>query len=283
MDNPFEPKSENIPLAVYKDIAHPAAKEIGEFIKKIVSIITHPVGVGADILNNNLTKFIKKIEKVPKSEAVLFKPYIAIPIMQQMMLVEDETLSDCYAELLKKSFLKSEQNHILPNYSRILSSLSPEEVHLLDFLYNNKFITDVPFSNLSEPIPDNLAISEKVKNSNIPMSIQGIPFLEVRRTIKGSSDYSILNSRFIDYKKIDFLEKNLINIYIDNLKSLGLFDEKVNRWFRSKELYASLEDLAKLQYKDSDITFTKGQIKLTQLAKSFMLACTQKKSVSVKS
>ena len=90
---------------------------------------------------------------------------IAVPILQKLSYTEDDDLVELYTELLKKGCLKDSKNKILPSYVNIISSLTPDEVRLIDFLFKRQYVVYLSPSLFPERPPEFWLAREQEKNT----------------------------------------------------------------------------------------------------------------------
>jgi len=273
----------------YKDMAQPTARAVGNALGKVAGLALEPVGALADIGKANLMRFVKKLEKEERENPeniIPTKPSVAVPILEKMRYVDEDALAEAYAELLKNSCLKDRQAKVLPAYSEILARLSPDEVKILDFLYREENIYEIPVRELLKTVSDEDRL--KLAGTTVPVEmqmaypIQGIPFLEVRSdTRKKDGGWNVTVKYFTDVsRKVSLSSAESLDAYIENLQSLGIFQVRTNFWFIPVAIYSDLESEATRQYKDvierdgRTINLLKGEIRLTSLAESLLAMCT---------
>lgn len=131
---------------LYKDMAQPAARNVGLALGAITSvgIFLHLLSSwGTDRLNlclkHNLEKYAERIKEIPSESIVEAAPEVAIPILEKLSYVTNEELRDLYIELLAKASIKDELDKAHPSFINIINSLSPDEAGLLTYFkkYSN--------------------------------------------------------------------------------------------------------------------------------------------------
>lgn len=132
---------------LYKDMAQPAARNVGLALGAITSVglFLHLLtSWGTDRLNlclkNNLEQYAERIKEVPPEEVTEAPPEIAIPIIEKLSYVTNEELRELYIELLAKASIKSENDKAHPNFINIINGLSPDEALLLKYFKKNSKI-----------------------------------------------------------------------------------------------------------------------------------------------
>lgn len=135
-------------LELYKDMAQPAARNVGLALGAITSVglFLHLLtSWGTDRLNlclkNNLEQYAERIKKVPPENITEAPPEVAIPIIEKLSYVTNEELKNLYIELLTKASIKEENDKAHPSFINIINSLSPDEAALLKFFKENPSIS----------------------------------------------------------------------------------------------------------------------------------------------
>jgi len=128
------------------DLQKEAVKQSFEVVQKFINKIIPFEQIGGLINDQigylrlkNLVAIIKKTEKILKEKNIQpkdIKLKTLLPLLNYSSLEEDENLRDKWAALLKNALDPDRSKYIKPIYSEILKDLTPLEVELLDFLYN---------------------------------------------------------------------------------------------------------------------------------------------------
>lgn len=265
-------------LELYKDSLQPSVRIWGKYLGDLASRRVRA-------LRKNLLKAADKLQQENPENIISPKFDVAMPILEKMRYTEEEALADAYAELLKNSCLKDRQAKVLPAYSQILSSITPDEVKILDFVYREKNTYKTPVREVmkfaSEEEIKRILVNRNVSDDTlIHYPIAGIPFLEVRSNLKGRECGETLAKYFTDIdRKVDLSSSESVEVYIDNLRSLGILDAEVFS-FIPVAIYSELESEAARQYEtmiereNRVMRLVNGSIELTPLAKSFLAMCT---------
>jgi len=268
-------KSTSLAIQVYKDLGQVAFQHLGEYLGDAVK----------RCLNMNLSKAADKLQRENPENIALPKLGIAVPILEKMRYVEEDALAEAYAELLKNSCLKDRQAKVLPAYSQILASITPDEVKILDFVYREKNTYKTPVREVikfaSEEEIKRILVNRNVSDDTlIHYPIAGIPFLEVRSNLKERDGGEVIVKYFTDIdRKVDLSSSESIEVYIDNLRSLGILDAQ-HFSFMPVAIYSDMEKEVTRQYKETierenrEMALVKGRICLTTLAESFLAMCT---------
>ncbi|WP_252061153.1 DUF4393 domain-containing protein [Acinetobacter sp. AHP123] len=133
---------------LYKDMAQPAARNVGLALGAITSVglFLHLLtSWGTDRLNlclkNNLEEYADRIKKIPPEDITEAPPEVAIPIIEKLSYVTNEELRSLYIELLAKASIKEENDKAHPSFINIINSLSPDEAILLKYFKENPSIS----------------------------------------------------------------------------------------------------------------------------------------------
>jgi len=128
---------------MYKDMAQPAARNVGLALGTITSIglFLHLLSSwGTDRLNiclkNNLEQYAERIKDISPEQISETPPEIAIPIVEKLSYVSNEELRNLYIELLAKASIKDLNKKSHPSFVNIINNLSPDEAILLQILKN---------------------------------------------------------------------------------------------------------------------------------------------------
>lgn len=137
---------------LYKDMAQPAARNVGLALGAITSVglFLHLLtSWGTDRLNiclkKNLEQYSERLKEVPPEDIVEAPPEVAVPIIEKLSYVTNEELRNLYIELLAKASIKDENDKAHPNFTNIINSLSPDEALLLRYFKDNRTITPRQF------------------------------------------------------------------------------------------------------------------------------------------
>jgi len=274
---------------LYKDLAQPTVRNAGNALGEVADLIAAPVGRCASILKNNVLRTIDKLSKEHPENVVQTKHGVAVPILEKMRYVEEEALADAYAELLKNSCLKDRQAKVLPAYSEMLSRLTPDEVKILDLVYRKKNRYKVLVKDVLESKREkftqkygHLEISHEALDNSMLYPIDGIPYIEVRSNAKNPIEgFEVVVKYFTDInEKVVLSNPENFETYIENLRSLRIFDVEINVLFPPASIYDCLVREATRNYRSTieqhnrTMELLMGRMELTSLAQSFLAVCT---------
>ncbi|WP_209332853.1 DUF4393 domain-containing protein [Lunatimonas salinarum] len=124
---------------VYKDIAKPAAKEIGDVAGRTVKALLSPVrGMlwGWELIEKMVEEGVKKrFEKIPEERRKSPSPEIAVPLMQALSYTaQNETLREMYLNLLANSMDTSKDKDVHPSFVEIIKQMNSLDAKVFDKL-----------------------------------------------------------------------------------------------------------------------------------------------------
>lgn len=276
--------------SIYKDAASPALRSIGDALGMLAeAAIAEPLRRKAEqIRAKNIARTEEKLKKELPENITETKVSIAVPILERMRYIEEEELADAYAELLKNSCLRDRQSKVLPSYATLLSNLTSDEVRILNFVHKWQNYSNIQAGKLmqvgSESTKQEIMERGIQSHQIVKYSVWGIHALEIS-TKNEHEGFSTREKYFNDLEKKMTLERTEnIEIYIENMKSLGIMESLMGAHglgaaFVPKEIYDELEAEAKAKYGEGDnIDIQKRAIALTSLGLAFLDMCSPKKS-----
>jgi len=269
-------------LELYKDSLQPSVRIWGKYLGDLASRRVRA-------LRKNLLKAADKLQQENPENIISQKFDVAMPILEKMRYTEEEALADAYAELLKNSCLKDRQAKVLPAYSEMLSRLTPDEVKILDLVYRKKnryevLVKDVLESKREEFTQKygHLEISHEALNHSMLYPVDGIPYIEVRSNANNPLEgFKVVVKYFTDInEKVALSNPENFETYIENLRSLRMFDVEINVLFPPASIYDHLVREATRNYRSTieqhnrTMELLMGRMELTSLAQSFLAVCT---------
>ena len=273
---------------LYKDAAQPTVRSAGKAIGSVADLVFNPIGRCAKIASKNISKLLNKFDGEEQNNIVEPETNIAIPILQKLSYTEDDDLVESYTELLKKGCLKDSKDKILPSYANIISSLTPDEVRLIDFFFKGQYVVYLSPGLVPGILPETWAAHEYEKNTlgEFPIAYKSMPFLEVQDQHKSKGGWMTVIRYFTDIAdRVNFVHSNNVQLYIDNLEALGIFKIKNDELMVPVEIYKHLEKSTiienhkmKIEEQGRTMNLTRGTIDFTELGLSFLECCTPKKS-----
>ena len=242
---------------IYGDLAKPGVQQAGKALSTVIGLgntALWPIALANEkakiSLEANLEKYREKMQETPEEEVCEVAPEIGVPIAEKLSYVTNEELSEMYTELLAKASQKQKVNAAHPSFVNVISNCSPDEAILMKSV----------------------------------RGMRGIPFIEVRLTTKGKSEWNTLNGMIPGISCLAELQyRNNIHAYISNLEGLGVFQIRQDIFMVGDNIYEPLEENAKKAYTtiaentpDKELTFERGKIEITPFAHLLMDACFNK-------
>lgn len=246
----------------YNDLLSEPSKKAGNALGTIVNIgntVLWPIKWVNErtriYFENNLKKYEQKLESIPEEKVTEVPTEISMPILERFTYTSNEELSNAFVNLLTSASSIDTINTAHPGFIQLIDRLSPDEAILLKHFKSNPAIPVLTIKHYDNP----------EKSSEYLFVFKNKTGLEVR------------------IQEIKFPEN--INIYINNLESLGLI--KYSDYFyvelekeyeiiekQHKQLlenhfnkYSEEKDLKKAK-KES-----KGMYELTDFGELFISAC----------
>lgn len=252
-------QSPQILSMIYEDLAQPSVRKVGQALDIVFEF-------GASLLlplklrnekckinfQRNLDNYKRKLEGVPNENIIEVNPQIGIPIIEKLAYTTNEELADLFTTLLSKASSKDTINQAHPSFVQFIERLSVDEARLIKFLRGKSFIPSVSFRG---------------------MMLEGDGFIELEQLVT-----------LLPYE-VEFLFSENILTYIGNLESMGILDTKHGNYKTDEAYYKPIlekygydykRNVAVEQKKYKDIEYDKGYLQITELGKSFIIACTQK-------
>ncbi len=268
---------------IYKDAAQPTVRSAGKALGLVAELVFYPFGRCAEITKKNVSKFLDKFDGEEQTNIVEPETSIAVPVLQKLSYTEEEELVELYSELLKKSCLKDRRDKVLPSYVNLISNLTSDEVMLIDYLFNVRYIIYLLPDLRSELLPEILEAHEYEKNSKgeLPFASSRLPFLEIRDQHQSKDEWISRIRYFTDIvSRVNFQKPENIELYFDNLKALGILEIRDDRYITPIEVYDHLENnkeilvhKAAIEEQGRNMVLIKGIIQFTNLGLSFLEAC----------
>jgi len=246
---------------IYEDLAQPGVKQVGIALESVLGLsntLLLPLRLinekSNEIFKANMNKFRKKMEEIPNERINQVPPQLGLPIIERLTYISDEELSDLFINLLSTASDTDTFSLSHPSFVQLIDRLSIDEARILNYLKGMEYI---PYINFQ---------LKKVGNTG---------YLNLKKHQTGIE------------KRIDLLNPQNINLYYDNLKSMGLIYSDDLSHKTLDELYFELETFYKSEIefiennKEYDgylnkITIEKGYFEITDLGKKFIISCTKK-------
>lgn len=123
---------------IYGDALKPGVSQVGKALGTVLGLGTTvllPIYWVNErsrmIIEKNLEKFRLSLEGVPEPEIIPVRPEVGVPILEKLMYVTDDELSDLYINLLSKASTAETAKFVHPSFVGTVNNLSPDEAILL--------------------------------------------------------------------------------------------------------------------------------------------------------
>jgi hypothetical protein len=243
----------------YNDTASPAMKRIGQALSTVLDIsntILWPVKWANEktriFFEDNLRKYEEKLKTIPEDKICCVPPEIAIPILERFSRVTNEDLSNAFLKLLAAASSTETISIAHPGFIQIIDRLSSDEAKILNYFKDNNYL---PTLSLSWHSKDYTSYRKFVNKETLITNFVGLSF------------------------------ENNIDLYFDNLTSLGLVSHFVGFYDEGNQAYSELLDKWKKNLDDNRpehvtdqnenkfIKIDKEMILKTQLGDLFIKTC----------
>ena len=234
--------TDKLPVKViYEDLFQPGLKKAGEALGTLVEFGTIPflplklLNARANLLfGKNIVRYERKLEKIQNEPTIQVPEYIGIPILEKFTYLNNNVLSEAFANLLAKASFESTLGIVHPRLLSILDNLSADEAKLLVEI---KDLEQIPFLDLNVI---------QVPNLSKDYSFLSTPKQEITLGLLNSIEQCVnvqaaYNLTGLEHKvNLDFPEN--IDLYIENLEFNGLI-----RFVRNKNSLSDTNTYNKLE------------------------------------
>ncbi|AND11116.1 DUF4393 domain-containing protein [Bacillus thuringiensis] len=216
---------------VYPDLLQPATKQAGKALETVFELsntILLPiklVNVKAKLnFEKHMKKYEEKLNAHPQEEITTVLPDIGLPVIDRLTYLTNEEIADLFINFLVSASLNNSVNQAHPRFINILNSLSVDEAKLIKY-FREKNQDYIPFIDYE-------LHANKQKE---PLTSLGY-FPENQASIR-----LLMNSNNLKYE-LDLISEENINLYLENLESLGLLTRTTGRHIiEAKNTYTLIE------------------------------------------
>lgn len=244
---------------VYDDLLSKWFKKVWEWLWHLISIIPTiflPFAIVNQysnyILEKNLKKLESKLNNIKEEDFIKVPSEIWVPIMEKLAYYDNDLLVDLFTELLKNAMNKNSLYKVHPRFIKIVENLSEDDALILQYL-------------------SGLEAWWKCM----------LPGIDVNLKIENWQSFFVLGSNlsFI-LKNVKLNNYNYKDLYLDNLKSLGVIDINDSVYLTNDKLYEELIDYFKWNFVSNNtnnkIDYKKKIISVTPLWIEFLKLVFQK-------
>lgn len=246
----------------YDDLLSEPSKKAGSALGTIVNIgntILWPIKWANErtriYFENNLKKYEEELEKIPEEKVAEVPTEISMPILERFTYTSNAELSNAFVNLLASASSIDTINTAHPGFIQLIDRLSPDEAILLKYIKSNPAIPVLSVKHYQDPKKRSEYVYVFKNKTGLDIKVQNIKFPEN------------------------------INIYLNNLESLGLIQYSDHYYTTLENDYKSIEKQHNTlienhfeKYKDSNKLKrakkeSKGMYELTDFGKLFISAC----------
>ncbi|MFA6973487.1 MAG: Abi-alpha family protein [Parcubacteria group bacterium] len=253
--------------AMYEDAAQPSVRVVGKALAQCTSLFATPIGRTAEIFENNLHKYIDKLEGIQEAELVAPDTRILVPILEKLRYTDDEVVSDYYAQILATASIKNQSNKVMVTFIEILNRLSADELKIIEYVNSKENYAQVEGLTSEELVK--YGLHEDVKKVSIT---GGFPVLNINIRKKDDPAYNTLRKNFsLIPELMKLIAPENIDMYLDNMMSLGLLKKEQDKRYAFTKIYEFLEKnsyIKKVESKigeDRRLEIERGRIDITNL------------------
>ena len=133
-----------VPIAeIYRDVAQPAAREVGEALgnaAKVARFALAPVDFLA-AQHQRWKRYLERVaDKVPEERRVEAHPQLAGPVFAGLQYVEETSINaELFINLLARAIDRERVSEAHPAFAQLISQLSPDEALILFHLKQRSF------------------------------------------------------------------------------------------------------------------------------------------------
>jgi hypothetical protein len=213
---------------LYKDIAHPALSRLGRALGSALDLTLLPVHLAAYpaqrvllILRANLKRLSERLMRIDEAKVQQAANEIAVPALQKLSFVDDDSIRQMYIELLGKASDSTLDSVAHPSFLRVIESLSPDEARILPYYRDHLSIPCIYFRIVFVQTP-------LEGGQAAPFSVEGID---------ATPDLTGIE------RAIELRFPQNMPLYLTNDVALGLLVRQDNPLSDKEKYYAPLEDM----------------------------------------
>lgn len=253
----------------YDDILSNPGKKTGEALGTILNVgntLLWPIKWANErtriYFENNLRRYEEKLSSIDEQNIIEVPTEISMPILERFTYVSNQEISEAFINLLACASNTETIQYAHPSFIQIIDRLSPDEALIVKFFSQEKAI---PYLTLAR-----YSLKEEEEHNKNPEL--------------NTYQYSTLVEKETDIcKNINLNFTSNINLYLDNLTSLGLIKCVPYYYILLKEQIKELEkkiiekfndDFLELpeNLQESAKKIEKGMYELTEFGKLFVKA-----------
>ncbi|QUG41291.1 DUF4393 domain-containing protein [Psychrobacillus sp. INOP01] len=204
---------------VYPDVAQPGLKKVGQSLETVLELcntILLPlklVNSNANVFfNHHMEKYRKKMEDIPEEELTVVHPSIGLKILDELLTVTNEDVSDLFVNLLTSASTKSGAKYAHPSFVEVIKNLGEDEAKIIIDIFHKEKIVKYVYLMKEDPQHGDVPLKDKINDIS---KLTSLIFEE--------------NSQF----------------YMENLMKLGIIEDTSVYMLGEEDEFNSLEVLLK--------------------------------------
>ena len=196
---------------IYSDAAQPSVKKLGQALETVFEFSSSfllPIKLLNEKFKINFEKrledYRKKIEEIPDDKLCDVNPQIGTPIIEKLSYTTNDEIADLFTTLLSKASNIDTVNQAHPSFVQIIERLSVDEARIVLFLKDQEFI----------------------------------PYVSFRAHLKDNKGYNSIREKVtLITSQLSLEFPNNIDVYMENLCSLGLLIDMDGTYKTDEEIY----------------------------------------------
>jgi len=174
---------------VYGDLAKPGVAEVGKALGGIMGLgntILIPIHLmnekGRIFLQSNMEKYRDQLKNQNIEDVVPVLPEIGVPLLEKMMYVSSEELSDMYIKLLTNASTKNGLMYAHPAFVNAVVNMTNDEAKFLQNYHKNVINSSVAFVFIDYEYFFSSHINGAIENKDqLPLYIHNLEALGIMR------------------------------------------------------------------------------------------------------
>lgn len=258
-------------VELYRDLAAPGVRQVGKALETVMQLGNNALlpirllnKVSAEFERQKFQEIADRFSKIPLEKVVEVRPEIAAPILDALSVTVDSSLRSLFVELLAKAAEKDQANLAHPSFTKIIEQLVPDEAVLI----------------------------QKWRRAN------SLPYITVSRQAKDSSATPL--DPIVFACDDELIAPQMIPTYLAHLSGIGILQYSTMSWLVDSRAYEKVVKATRAKYpsirehrlsfdnslstvsgdefndeefKDGDVFFEKGIVKITPYGRAFIDAC----------
>lgn len=251
---------------VYPDVAQPGLRKVGQSLETVFEFcntILLPlklVNSNANVFfNHHMEKYRKNIEDIPEEELTVVHPSIGLKILDELLTVTNEDISDLFVNLLTSVSTKSGAKYAHPSFVEVIKNLGEDEAKIIVDIFHQgktvKYVYLMREHNQKGDIPLEDKINDISKLTSLNFEENSQFYMENLMKLGILKDTSVyLIDEEDEFKSLEFLLKEKKEFYDDYIKQAE----------------------AKGEHKNFHITYRRGRYILNSYGEIFINSVTSK-------